>query len=328
MKNIIVTGGAGFIGSHLVEELLNQNNRVLVFDNFYTGAKENLNLDHPNLTLINHDITNQFGNSEKFIIENIFESNQVDEIYNLACPASPFHYQSDPIYTTLVSVVGTLNVLQLAEYYNAKILHASTSEVYGDPHVHPQPESYWGNVNPHGVRSCYDEGKRCAESLCFDFYRKHGVKIKVVRIFNTYGPRMLQNDGRVISNFCVQVLNKNPITIYGSGSQTRSFCYVSDLVEGLIKMMENTPDTFVGPVNLGNHEEITIRQLAEKVKTEAEKYGIFDVKFAYQSLPADDPKQRKPDISLADQILNWRPKTDLNIGLEKTFKYFYNVQNK
>jgi UDP-glucuronate decarboxylase len=324
MKNVVVTGGAGFIGGHLVETLLNKGYKVVVFDNFLTGTPKNLDLENPNLFLVEHDVVDRFDSNIKELIKETLDG-QVDEIYNLACPASPVHYQADPIYTTMVSVAGMLNTLELARTYNSKILQASTSEVYGDPHVHPQPESYWGNVNPHGIRSCYDEGKRCAESLCFDYHRQHQTLIKVVRIFNTYGPRMLPDDGRVVSNFCVQAAKSKPLTIYGSGSQTRSFCYVTDLVDGLIRMMENTPDSFLGPINLGNPDEFTILQLAQKVQKLAQTYQLPPTAIQFEPLPGDDPKQRRPDITLAQQVLGWTPKVKLEEGLRITFEYFLNI---
>ncbi len=282
-KRILITGGAGFLGSHLCERLLNEGNDVLCVDNFYTSTRRNIIhlLAHPNFELMRHDVT------FPLYVE-------VDQIYNMACPASPIHYQRDPVQTTKTSVHGAINMLGLAKRTGARILQASTSEVYGDPEVHPQTEDYWGNVNPIGVRSCYDEGKRCAETLFFDYYRQHRTDIKVARIFNTYGPRMLPNDGRVVSNFIVQALQGHDITIYGDGSQSRSFCYVDDLVEGLIRLM-NSEDAFIGPVNLGNPGEFTIRELAEKV---VEKIGS-DSKIVYEQLPQDDPSQRQPDISKA-----------------------------
>lgn len=307
-KIILVTGGAGFIGSHLCESLLNQGHKVLCLDNFFTGSKNNIKhlLKNNNFKLIKHDL-----------IKPIFLKS--DQIYNLACPASPVHYQKDPIETIKTSTIGMMNMLDLARKTGARILQASTSEIYGDPEVHPQKESYWGNVNPIGVRSCYDEGKRAAETLCFDYHRKYGIEIRVVRIFNTYGPRMHPNDGRVISNFIVQALQNKPLTIYGDGSQTRSFCYVSDLVEGLIKMMNN--GKFAGPINLGNPSEITVRQVAEKII----KLVGSSSKIAIKPLPADDPRKRKPDINLARKILKWEPKIKLMDGLKQTIDYFRNI---
>jgi len=307
-KTILVTGGAGFIGSHLCESLLNQGHKVLCLDNFFTGSKNNIKhlLKNNNFKLIKHDI-----------IKPIFLKS--DQIYNLACPASPVHYQKDPVETIKTSTIGIMSMLDLARKTGARILQASTSEIYGDPEIHPQKESYWGNVNPIGVRSCYDEGKRAAETLCFDYHRKYGIEIRVVRIFNTYGPQMHPNDGRVISNFIVQALQNRPLTIYGDGSQTRSFCYVSDLVEGLIKMMNN--GKFTGPINLGNPSEITVRQVAEKII----KLVGSSSKIAIKPLPADDPRKRKPDINLARKILKWEPKIKLMDGLGKTIDYFRNV---
>ncbi|MEK9752004.1 MAG: UDP-glucuronic acid decarboxylase family protein [Rhodospirillaceae bacterium] len=308
-KRILVTGGAGFIGSHLCARLVADGHDVLCLDNFFTGSKDNILglLDNPHFELMRHDVT------FPLYVE-------VDEIYNLACPASPVHYQHDPVQTTKTSVHGAINMLGLAKRTKAKILQASTSEVYGDPEVHPQPETYKGNVNPIGPRSCYDEGKRCAETLFFDYRRQHGLCIKVARIFNTYGPNMHPNDGRVVSNFIVQALRGQDITIYGEGTQTRSFCYVDDLVEGLIRLMESGDDV-TGPINLGNPGEFTIRQLAELV---LEKTGV-DAKMVKKPLPADDPMQRCPDISLAKEKLGWAPKTALADGLEKTIAYFKGV---
>jgi UDP-glucuronate decarboxylase len=302
----LVTGGAGFLGSHLCERLLGEGNDVVCLDNFYTGRKGNIAhlLDHPMFTLLEHDITNP-----AYL--------QVDEIYNLACPASPVHYQYDPVHTMKTCVLGIINMLGLAKRINGKLMHASTSEVYGDPSVHPQPESYWGHVNPTGIRSCYDEGKRSAETLCFDYHRRHQVDVKVARIFNTYGPRMHPEDGRVVSNFIMQALKGEPITLYGDGSQTRSFCYVDDLVDGFIRLM-STPADFQGPVNIGNPNEFTIRQLAEKV---LEITGSRS-KLVQDPLPADDPKQRQPDISLAREKLEWAPTVELEAGLTKTIEYF------
>ena len=306
-RRILVTGGAGFLGSHLCDRLLDQGHDVLCVDNFFTGSKRNVAhlLDHPRFELVRHDVTFSL-----FV--------EVDEIYNLACPASPVHYQHDPVQTTKTSVHGAINMLGLAKRLRAKILQASTSEVYGDPEVHPQPESYWGMVNPIGVRSCYDEGKRCAETLFFDYWRQHNLRIKVVRIFNTYGPRMHPNDGRVVSNFIMQALRNEDITIYGDGSQTRSFCYVDDLLEAMIRCM-NTPDTFTGPINIGNPTEFSMLQLAEKV---IELTGSKS-KLLFQPLPPDDPKQRRPDITLAKQMLgDWDPKIQLTEVLTKTIEYF------
>lgn len=306
MKRVMVTGGAGFVGSHLCERLLDQGVEVLCVDNFYTGAKRNIAhlMTNPYFELLRHDVT--------FPLHV-----EVDEIYNLACPASPVHYQFDPVQTLKTSVHGAINMLGLAKRTKAKIFQASTSEVYGDPEVHPQPESYWGKVNPIGVRSCYDEGKRCAETLFSDYHRQHNVRIKIARIFNTYGPRMHPNDGRVVSNFIVQALRGEDVTIYGEGQQTRSFCYIDDLVEGFLRLM-NTSDEVTGPVNLGNPDEFTIRQLAERV---LELVGSTS-KLIFHPLPQDDPRQRQPDISLAEEILDWRPTIMLDQGLEKTIKYF------
>lgn len=309
MKKILVTGGAGFIGSHLCEKLLNLGNEVICLDNYYTGNKRNIIhlMDNPYFEAIRHDIIDPY-----FV--------EVDEIYNLACPASPIHYQYNPIKTVRTSVVGAVNMLELAEHIGAKILQTSTSEVYGDPFVHPQPEEYWGNVNPIGVRSCYDEGKRCAETLFFDYHRQNNVKIKVVRIFNTYGPHMHPNDGRVVSNFIVQALKGEDITIYGDGLQTRSFCYCDDLVRGLIRMMD-TDDSITGPINLGNPNEFTIKQLAELV---IELTGTKS-KIIYQPAAQDDPQQRQPVIDKAKAILNWEPTIQLREGLEKTIEYFREI---
>lgn len=303
---IMVTGGAGFIGSHLCERLLEQGHDVLCVDNFYTGTKRNIAHlhDNPYFEVLRHDIT------FPLYVE-------VDEIFNLACPASPIHYQNDPVQTTKVNVHGAINVLGLAKRVKAKILQASTSEVYGDPQVHPQVETYWGNVNPIGPRACYDEGKRCAETLFFDYYRQHRLKIKVARIFNTYGPRMHPNDGRVVSNFIVQALKGEPITIYGDGSQTRSFCYVDDLVEALLRLMK-TPDEVTGPMNLGNSNEFTILELAQRVIELTNSKS----KIVFQELPADDPQKRKPEISQAQTHLGWSPKVTLEEGLPKTIGYF------
>ena len=309
MKKILVTGGAGFIGSHLCKKLLDEGNEVLCVDNFFTGSKNNiLNLlDNKHFELLRHDIT------FPLYIE-------VDEIYNLACPASPIHYQFDPVQTTKASVHGAINMLGLAKRTKAKILQASTSEVYGDPEMHPQKEDYWGNVNPIGLRSCYDEGKRCAETLFFDYWRQHKLDIRVVRIFNTYGPNMLSQDGRVVSNFIVQALRGEDITIYGDGSQTRSFQYIDDLIDGLVKMMNNNRN-FLGPVNLGNPNEFSIKELAQKVINTTDSKS----KIIYKPLPEDDPSQRQPDISLAKKELNWEPKISLEEGLEKTINYFKKI---
>ena len=307
MKKILVTGGAGFIGSHLCKRLLEEGNEVIALDNFFTGDKTNILplLQNPKFEVIRHDVT--------FPVYL-----EVDQIYNLACPASPVHYQFDPVQTTKTSVHGAINMLGLAKRTKATILQASTSEVYGDPEVHPQVESYWGRVNPIGIRSCYDEGKRCAETLFFDYYRQYQVDIRVIRIFNTYGPNMHPNDGRVVSNFIIQALKNEDITIYGDGSQTRSFQYVDDLIEAMIRMMNNDK-SFVGPVNLGNPEEFSIKELAEKVLALIPESKS---KIIYKDLPADDPRQRKPDISLAKEKLDWEPKIKLEEGLKKTIEYF------
>ncbi len=309
ITRILVTGGAGFLGSHLCERLVSEGYEVLCLDNFFTGSKRNIVhlLKEPNFELIRNDL-----------VRPVFL--EVDEIYNLACPASPIHYQHNPVKTIKTSVMGAIHMLGLAKRVNAKILQASTSEVYGDPRVHPQKEEYWGNVNTIGPRSCYDEGKRCAETLFFDYYRQNKVNIRVVRIFNTYGPRMHPNDGRVVSNFIVQALLNNDITVYGDGSQTRSFCYVDDLIEGMVRMMDG-PDEFVGPVNLGNPGEFTILELAAKI---IELTGSSS-KIIYEPLPQDDPMQRQPDISLAKEKLNWEPKVKLEEGLKKTIDYFRKV---
>ncbi len=309
-KKVLVTGGAGFIGSHLCKRLLDDGHEVLCVDNFFTGNRRNIRdlLDDKNFELLRHDVT------LPLYVE-------VDQIYNLACPASPVHYQFDPVQTTKVSVHGAINMLGLARRTKARILQASTSEVYGDPEVHPQPESYWGRVNPIGIRSCYDEGKRCAETLFFDYYRQSQVDIRVVRIFNTYGPDMNPNDGRVVSNFIVQALKNEDITIYGDGSQTRSFQYVDDLVEGMILMMNNESG-FVGPVNIGNPDEFTIKELAETV---LRLIPESTSKLVYKELPQDDPKQRQPEISLAKKELNWEPVTMLEAGLKKSIPYFRTV---
>jgi UDP-glucuronate decarboxylase len=305
-KRILVTGGSGFLGSHLCKRLLNNGHDVIAVDNFFTGTKENIIelLDNANFELIRHDIT------FPLYVE-------VDEIYNLACPASPIHYQYDPVQTTKTSVYGAINMLGLAKRLKAKIMQASTSEVYGDPKIHPQPESYWGYVNPTGIRSCYDEGKRCAETLFFDYNRQHNLRIKVARIFNTYGPNMHPNDGRVVSNFIMQALQNEPITLYGDGSQTRSFCYVDDLIEAFIRLMDS-PDDCTGPINTGNPMEFTINELAEKII----KLTNSKSELVYKPLPSDDPTQRQPDISLAKDKLGWEPKIHLEEGLKKTIPYF------
>jgi UDP-glucuronate decarboxylase len=306
MSRVLVTGGAGFLGSHLCDRLLEQGHDVLCVDNFYTGSKRNIAhlIGHPYFELMRHDVT------FPLYVE-------TDRIFNLACPASPVHYQHDPVQTTKTSVHGAINMLGLAKRVGARILQASTSEVYGDPEVHPQEEGYWGRVNPIGIRSCYDEGKRCAETLFFDYHRQHRLDIKVVRIFNTYGPRMHPNDGRVVSNFIVQALRGEDITIYGDGSQTRSFCYVDDLIEAMLRTMETGPD-FTGPVNIGNPHEHTIRELAEKV------IGLVGgpSKLVFKPLPSDDPRQRQPDISLAKSTLDWQPKVSIDDGLTQTIAYF------
>ncbi|MDF7809044.1 SDR family oxidoreductase [Pontiellaceae bacterium B12219] len=305
-KRVLVTGGAGFLGSFLCERLLNEGCDVICMDNFFTGRKANIAhlMSNPYFELMRHDVT------FPFYVE-------VDEIYNLACPASPVHYQFDPVQTTKTSVHGAINVLGLAKRLKAKVFQASTSEVYGDPSIHPQPESYWGNVNPIGIRSCYDEGKRCAETLFFDYWRQHNLRIKVVRIFNTYGPRMHPHDGRVVSNFIMQALKGENITIYGDGQQTRSFCYASDLIEGWIRLMAS-PDDVTGPINIGNPGEFTMIELAENVIDLTNSSS----KLVYEELPADDPKQRKPDITLAKEKLGWEPKVELREGLAKTIEYF------
>ena len=306
MKRILVTGGAGFIGSHLCERLVNEGHDVICIDNFYSGSKENVwhLIGKPNFEIVRHDVINPYWA-------------EVDEIYNLACPASPIYYQNDPIQTTKTSFFGAYHMLGLARRTKAKILQSSTSEVYGDPNIHPQPESYWGNVNPIGLRSCYDEGKRVAETLFFDYYRLHKVRVKVIRIFNTYGPRMAVSDGRVVSNFVVQALRGEDLTIYGDGQQTRSFQYVSDLIEGMIRMMD-TPDDFTGPVNLGNPGEFTMLELAEKV---IKKIGGKS-KIVFRPLPSDDPKMRRPDITIAKRELGWEPKVPLDEGLDHIIAYF------
>ncbi len=308
-KRILVTGGAGFLGSHLCEHLLNNGNEVLCVDNFLSGARSNVVhlLGNPKMELMRHDVT------FPLYVE-------VDEIFNLACPASPIHYQFDPVQTTKTIVIGAINMLGLAKRVKAKILQTSTSEIYGDPIVHPQNEEYWGNVNPIGRRSCYEEGKRCAETLFFDYRRQHNLPIKIVRIFNTYGPRMNTDDGRVVSNFIVQALQEKDITIYGQGTQTRSFCYVDDLVDALVRMMETPPDV-TGPFNVGNPREFTIRELAELI---IEMTGTKS-KIRFEPLPSDDPRQRKPDISKANSVLKWEPKIELREGLTKTIAYFEDI---
>lgn len=305
---ILVTGGAGFLGSHLCERLLNEGHEVLCLDNFFTGRRKNVAhlISNPSFELIRHDVVDPF----KF---------EVDQIYNLACPASPVHYQYNPIKTVKTSVMGAINCLGLAKRVGARILQASTSEVYGDPEVHPQPESYRGNVNPIGLRACYDEGKRCAETLFFDYHRENKVDVRVVRIFNTYGPKMLPDDGRVVSNFIVQALKGEDITIYGDGSQTRSFCYMDDLLEAMVRTMEQ--EQTVGPVNIGNPKEFTIRELAETILSKVQSSS----KIVEMPLPADDPTQRKPDISKAQEILGWEPKIQLDQGLDKTIPYFKDI---
>jgi len=309
-KRVLVTGGSGFLGSHLCERLLSAGNDVICVDNYFTGRKHNIRhlLSHPCFELMRHDVT------FPLYIE-------VDEIYNLACPASPIHYQHDPVQTTKTSVHGAINMLGLAKRIKAKIMQASTSEVYGDPTQHPQTEDYWGNVNPIGPRACYDEGKRCAETLFFDYNRQHKLRIKVARIFNTYGPRMAVDDGRVVSNFIVQALRGTDITVYGEGQQTRSFCYVDDMVEGFIRLMENTPDEFTGPMNLGNPGEFTILQLAETV---IRMTGSAS-RIIHEPLPQDDPMQRQPDITLARKAIGWEPQVQLEAGLVKTIEYFRDV---
>jgi len=311
-KRVLVTGGAGFLGSHLCESLLAEGHEVICLDNYFTGSKDNIVhlLGHPYFELVRHDITNPFYA-------------EVDEIYNLACPASPIHYQVNPIKTIKTTVMGAINTLGLAKRVKAKVLLASTSEVYGDPQVHPQPESYWGNVNPIGPRACYDEGKRCAEALFINYYNQNHVRIKIMRIFNTYGPRMHPNDGRVVSNFVVQALQGKPLTIYGNGLQTRSFCYVSDLVDGMMKLM-GTRDDFIGPINVGNPSEFTILDLA---KTVIDLTGSSST-LKFIELPEDDPLQRQPDISLAKKELHWEPTTSLKEGLGKTVEYFEKLLGK
>lgn len=309
MKRILVSGGAGFIGSHLCTRLINEGYNVICLDNFFTGSPKNVIhlMDNPLFELVKHDVTFPF-------------SAEVDEIYNLACPASPVHYQYDPIQTTKTSVMGAMNMLGLARRLDAKILQASTSEVYGDPIIHPQPESYWGNVNPIGIRSCYDEGKRCAETLFMDYHRQNKVRIKIIRIFNTYGPRMLPNDGRVVSNIIMQALGNEDITIYGDGHQTRSFQYIDDLVEGMVRMM-NTADDFTGPVNIGNPHEFSILELAEKIIRLTDSRS----KIIFRPLPFDDPKQRRPDITLAKEKLEWQPIIQLEEGLNQMIEYFKGI---
>lgn len=308
MKRILITGGAGFIGSNLCERLLNEGNDVICLDNFFTGSKDNIRhlIGNNHFELVRHDITKEYFA-------------EVDQIYNLACPASPPHYQYNPIKTIKTSILGVTNMLGLAKRCKATILQASTSEVYGDPKVHPQTEDYWGNVNPIGIRSCYDEGKRCAETLMMDYHRQNNVDIRIIRIFNTYGPKMDPNDGRVVSNFIIQALKGEDITVYGEGSQTRSFCFVDDLVEGMIRMMNN-PQKFIGPVNLGNPSERTILEFAKMI---IEMTGSKS-KIIHKDLPSDDPTQRRPDLTVAKRELNWQPTTDIKVGIEKTIKYFDN----
>lgn len=309
MKRILVSGGAGFIGSHLCTRLVNEGHDVICLDNFFTGSKDNIKhlMGNHHFEVVRHDVTYPY-------------SAEVDEIYNLACPASPIHYQHDPIQTAKTSVMGAINMLGLAMRLDAKILQASTSEVYGDPIIHPQPESYWGNVNPVGYRSCYDEGKRCAETLFMDYYRQNQTRIKIIRIFNTYGPRMLPNDGRVVSNFIIQALNNEDITIYGDGKQTRSFQYIDDLIEGMVRMMD-TEDDFTGPINIGNSNEFPVLELAERVI----RMTGSTSKIVFKPLPTDDPKQRQPDIKLAKEKLGWQPTVELEDGLKRMIEYFKNV---
>ena len=309
MKRILVSGGAGFIGSHLCTRLVNEGHDVICLGNFFTGSKDNIKhlMGNHHFEVVRHDVTYPY-------------SAEVDEIYNLACPASPIHYQHDPIQTAKTSVMGAINMLGLAMRLDAKILQASTSEVYGDPIIHPQPESYWGNVNPVGYRSCYDEGKRCAETLFMDYYRQNQTRIKIIRIFNTYGPRMLPNDGRVVSNFIIQALNNEDITIYGDGKQTRSFQYIDDLIEGMVRMMD-TEDDFTGPINIGNPNEFPVLELAERVI----RMTGSTSKIVFKPLPTDDPKQRQPDIKLAKEKLGWQPTVELEDGLKRMIEYFKNV---
>ena len=309
MKRILVSGGAGFIGSHLCTRLVNEGHDVICLDNFFTGSKDNIKhlMGNHHFEVVRHDVTYPY-------------SAEVDEIYNLACPASPIHYQHDPIQTAKTSVMGAINMLGLAMRLDAKILQASTSEVYGDPIIHPQPESYWGNVNPVGYRSCYDEGKRCAETLFMDYYRQNQTRIKIIRIFNTYGPRMLPNDGRVVSNFIIQALNNEDITIYGDGKQTRSFQYIDDLIEGMVRMMD-TEDDLTGPINIGNPNEFPVLELAERVI----RMTGSTSKIVFKPLPTDDPKQRQPDIKLAKEKLGWQPTVELEDGLKRMIEYFKNV---
>ena len=309
MKRILVSGVAGFIGSHLCTRLVNEGHDVICLDNFFTGSKDNIKhlMGNHHFEVVRHDVTYPY-------------SAEVDEIYNLACPASPIHYQHDPIQTAKTSVMGAINMLGLAMRLDAKILQASTSEVYGDPIIHPQPESYWGNVNPVGYRSCYDEGKRCAETLFMDYYRQNQTRIKIIRIFNTYGPRMLPNDGRVVSNFIIQALNNEDITIYGDGKQTRSFQYIDDLIEGMVRMMD-TEDDFTGPINIGNPNEFPVLELAERVI----RMTGSTSKIVFKPLPTDDPKQRQPDIKLAKEKLGWQPTVELEDGLKRMIEYFKNV---
>ena len=309
MKRILVSGGAGFIGSHLCTRLVNEGHDVICLDNIFTGSKDNIKhlMGNHHFEVVRHDVTYPY-------------SAEVDEIYNLACPASPIHYQHDPIQTAKTSVMGAINMLGLAMRLDAKILQASTSEVYGDPIIHPQPESYWGNVNPVGYRSCYDEGKRCAETLFMDYYRQNQTRIKIIRIFNTYGPRMLPNDGRVVSNFIIQALNNEDITIYGDGKQTRSFQYIDDLIEGMVRMMD-TEDDFTGPINIGNPNEFPVLELAERVI----RMTGSTSKIVFKPLPTDDPKQRQPDIKLAKEKLGWQPTVELEDGLKRMIEYFKNV---